>query len=682
MKKITGLFLCICILMQSFLCIGFSGTVFAASGGTTPLSFTVTDSAINPTQPIIYFSDMANKKLYEFNYETGNTREITFVYQPEHITYANGKIYVCLLKRQHDYYWFDENQSGAFAVIDAASFTVISQPNILMDPYSVTADVYGNVYISGGSGQWTSINSYSENGTKISSVGQIFEESILCIHPNYNRIYSISTNYNAFINTQDFDGSGNFSNLKDKGTYNLYNPNNASISPDGKYMFANFSTYTKVFSCDQSYASDAALVGTIPGGSKNMAFDLQNNRFFMCDGSNQIGVYDYDFMEKTGTITASNNVNKIYFKNGNIIALTSNSNNQFSIENLSSSNITQIPSENNTDSYSVKFKGSVTNILYDGGKAYSVDSSYNHLFISDLATRQVIKEVKLPYRPYSLCVSEDKTKIYIANYDTDYPVSELDINTGNVLRNLKYSISGDDSSSYPFSVAGRKIYNNGGKLYLVGAGLSPKLYVFDASTFSFISSPVDQVSSITFSPDNKYLYCSNGSALNKYSIDGNEYRMASATNTNMWSASDNNNMPVLLLNDRDVLVYKRYIFKSSDLTNFVNSFPESVYAINTNANIAVGLTGFYDLNTGLKIIDFDFSGASSFFFDQDGTLYYLKNNVLKISKLLNFTSNSSQISLEKNQEFQAVISAVYSDGRSNIVTSDSIFETSNANVAR
>src|SRR4051812_15976977 len=113
MKKILSLCLCACILSLNFMYFNFNSyNTFAATNGVLPLSFNVTDSAINPNQPVVYLSDMANKKLVEFNYETGSSREITFGFAPERITYANGKIYVCLLKGQHSSYWDEVNQSG------------------------------------------------------------------------------------------------------------------------------------------------------------------------------------------------------------------------------------------------------------------------------------------------------------------------------------------------------------------------------------------------------------------------------------------------------------------------------------------------------------------------------------------------------------------------------------------
>lgn len=652
---------------------------------TIPLAFMVTDSAINPTQPIIYFSDKSNKKLHEINYETGGTREISFDYPPENITFANGNIYLSLLKGQHDRYWAEEDQSGAFAVVDANTFTKTSQYDILTDPFSIAADSVGNVYISGGSGQLTSIRSFNNQGVEISKSGIIWQGSKILLHPKYDRLYAVSLSNNTYLKNYDISKSGIISNTIIEKSYGYVEANNETISPDGKYLFVNYSDHTKIFMCDQNKSDDLIFLANISNGAREMAFDIPNNRFFMCNGSNQINIYDYDYMEKSGTLNATNKISKLYFKEDKFIAVTLNSSNQFSIEKIPSSNIVQVPFEGSADPYSVKLHGVIKDTVYNENKAYSIDGAFNHLLITDLVTRQIVKQAKLPYKPTGLCISEDKTKIYITNFNSDYPITELDINTGQVLRNLKYKVyTGYDYGSY--REAHKQIYNKEGKLYFVGG--SSKLYIFDASTFNFISSPIDQIGDIAFSKDNNYLYFRyiyNGYGqnfdrrLHKYSISGNTISEVGTSEIDIVGPND---IPILFADDRDALICKRNTFKQSDLTSSVYSFPVDIYAIDTNANIAVGMDGLYNLDIGSKIQDFSFEGSKSFYFDNESTLYYEKNSVLKISKLIDISTNSSQESMGKNELFQIGVFEEYSDGRSKDITNLATFESSNPDVAQ
>lgn len=670
--------------MQSFLCTGLLNTVSADGGGIIPLSFEVTDSVINPDKPVIYFSDMANKKLYEVNYETGDNREITFKYPPERIAYSNGKIYVCLLKGEHSSFWLQEDQQGAFAVIDADNFTKISECDISLDPYDIAADTYGNVYISSGSGQWPGIRSYTEQGHQIyANYETVHERSKIFINPDYNRVYGVSMAYNTFIETHDIDSSGNISKEIWKGSFSMNDAKSASMSPDGKYLFVDFNRSTEIFSCNRQYAEDVVLVGSILKGSRGMAYDLENNRFFMCDGTNQVGIYEYDFMEKTGTVNAANNVEEIYYKNYEFIAVTSNSSKQFAIEVIPSSSIVQTPAVGNPDPYSVKLRGTIKDTIYDGNKAYSIDNAFNHLFITDLNTRQVIKQVKLPYRPSGLCISEDKTRIFVANSDTNYPVTELDINTGNVRRNLKYAMEADYVSSNG-SVLSKHIYNRGGKLYLVGGEWEHKLYVFEASSFEFISSPLKNIGGMVFSPNNDYFYYRDTLAdyLQKYSIDGTTFTQVATSNFccfDTW-VSPFDTLP-LLLNGKDEIICKKYIFSQDDLSLLERFFPEDIYAVNTDANLALGPSGFYNLSTCQEIEYLDLEGAKSFYLDQDLSLIYEKNNILKIPKLLSVDTNATRVSLDKNQTFQVFATGGYSDGRKSDLTSQATFKTGNPNIA-
>jgi hypothetical protein len=68
---------------------------------------------------------------------TFEQRELSLELMPESMCFMDGKLYVALLNWEHDHYRETEYQQGAFAVIDSATFTILRNVNINLDPYSI-----------------------------------------------------------------------------------------------------------------------------------------------------------------------------------------------------------------------------------------------------------------------------------------------------------------------------------------------------------------------------------------------------------------------------------------------------------------------------------------------------------------------------------------------------------------
>ena len=81
----------------------------------------VIDYAFHPTASIVYLLDASANELVELNYDTYEMSSLEFSLPAERLTYANGKLYVTQLKGNHSPYWQDEEQEGAFAVVDAVT---------------------------------------------------------------------------------------------------------------------------------------------------------------------------------------------------------------------------------------------------------------------------------------------------------------------------------------------------------------------------------------------------------------------------------------------------------------------------------------------------------------------------------------------------------------------------------
>ncbi|MEA3318378.1 MAG: cell wall-binding repeat-containing protein [Bacillota bacterium] len=197
------------------------------------------DVAIHPTKPIIYYTN-TRKAVKAFNYENGTVNTLHFDEEAESIYFANNKLYVSLLKGEHSSYWWEEDQEGAIAVINADTFTVDKRLEVNIDPYDIVVDSKGFIYIASGSGQHTHLNSYDQHGTHLSTQW-IYESTNIELAPGEDKIFAVDT----VISPRDMtvyhlSGDGQISNYKDSpyhGDYDL--DTKIRVSADGKYVFNN-----------------------------------------------------------------------------------------------------------------------------------------------------------------------------------------------------------------------------------------------------------------------------------------------------------------------------------------------------------------------------------------------------------------------------------------------------------
>jgi serine protease Do len=140
----------------------------------------------DPELPVLYGIN-ENGELLSMDYVTKKISRQPFSFPAESAFYANGELYITLLKGEHSSYWWEETQEGSVAIVDPTTLKVKKMFNIAIDPYDIVADD-NHFYVSSGSGQWTYLRSYNrETGVEVSSAG-IRQQSQLEIHPSKTRI--------------------------------------------------------------------------------------------------------------------------------------------------------------------------------------------------------------------------------------------------------------------------------------------------------------------------------------------------------------------------------------------------------------------------------------------------------------------------------------------------------------
>ncbi|AHV95811.1 S-layer domain protein [Paenibacillus sabinae T27] len=446
------------------------------------LDFQITDTIRHPSEPILYITDKSSKKLYRINYETGTKDSISFSFAPESLTYADGKIYVSLLKAEHSSYTDIAQQQGAIAVVDAATFTLEGTHNIAIDPFDIAADRSGHLYVASGSGQWTEIKSYDLNTfAEIASSG-IRQASYIQMHPVWNKLYTITTDssprdlsaYNV-TNGQYVEPSypGGYDSPY-HGEYNM--APNFTISPDGAYIFNGVGS---VFMATNKMYDDMKYVYGLGQTYADIAFDLPSHKFYTVK-NNAVQVYDYSNFKQSG----------LYHLDGTAKYVFNDTDKLLTISAFAGKNVIEIVEKNTFEAAppapvsGIQLDGRVADIAYDPAnqKAYAIDEAFNNLYVVDLQTQTVANTVKLPYRPAGLTLSEDGSSLFIVNDDLNQLVTEVRLSDLKVVRHLPYT-SVKDSGDF----SDRHIYHKSGLLYIVMGNWEPTLLVFNSATFASVN---------------------------------------------------------------------------------------------------------------------------------------------------------------------------------------------------
>lgn len=268
----------------------------------TPQQDTVLDSYAGDScwdfgRSALYYSVPAAKQVRKVNLATGGTMgQISFAFAPEKMALSpdGGELYVVLPVMPHSGTWFD-NQWGYVAVVNPETMTEIRQIQVQIDPYDVAIPTDGVIIVSGGSGQWTSVDTYSATtGERLGSAsGVIRERSRLIAYPDGQRTYVV--------------GEGGLQRLyrdATTGAFVGYNPlvytapgspSRAWLNPSGSLFIGEQGT---LYSCVPDPQADLRIAGTFDACSISaVGFAAVQHSFLAasnCGATGQISQYNLE----------------------------------------------------------------------------------------------------------------------------------------------------------------------------------------------------------------------------------------------------------------------------------------------------------------------------------------------------------------------------------------------------
>lgn len=275
--------------------------------------FNVAASAIDPVKPVLYMLSDDDNTVKSYNYETGELKSIMLSARPEQLYVENNKVYITLVHRPHSSYWWDEEQTGGIAIVNADTFKLEKSFSIKLDPFDIVVDKSGYIYVSGGSGQWTDIKSYSPDTGLERSSYMISERSYLEMHPSQSKVYAIDTSSSPRDITQFFIQDGKFTGEMDSPYHGDYDFGDIiKASPDGRYLFNDLGN---VFTGNLNFAAQLEVP------FNDLAFNLDQNRFFS-GIEDIIFEHDYSTFEIYNYYLTNGEVFNTYYKDGKVYILS------------------------------------------------------------------------------------------------------------------------------------------------------------------------------------------------------------------------------------------------------------------------------------------------------------------------------------------------------------------------
>ncbi|WP_100333140.1 cell wall-binding repeat-containing protein [Bacillus alkalisoli] len=286
---------------------------------------TVTDMVMHPTKDIAFTIFGEENSLHAIHIHTGESTEISLAHKwdlsPETIYVQGNQLFVTLVSPKRSAYWWNEQQYGAIAVINTDTMKLTKMINTTNDPFDIVADNNGYVYVSSGSGQWTTLKSYSVATGKEISSSTIRHASFIEMHPSMSKIYSITTDSSPRKFSAYTIENGVINSYYDSPYHGYYLMTPYfKISPDGKFLFNGFG---HIFRSTMKQNNDMLYAGTMEDFMA-ITFNLDNNKFFTTpvDFLDLVVEYNYESWDIEDVYETYGDTVKLYHHNDQIIVLS------------------------------------------------------------------------------------------------------------------------------------------------------------------------------------------------------------------------------------------------------------------------------------------------------------------------------------------------------------------------
>lgn len=250
---------------------------------------------------------------------------ITTGYTAEWMHYepVRNEVLVSLPSGMHSAYWWDEDQEGYVAAIDAATLADPTPIWIPRDPWQLVGDGTGYLYVGSASGQWT--NTVSVNlDTGIYSVNSftIRQGTKIQMHPSLDRIYGADNGLSpSDIERWNVNGDGALGYAYDSpyhGTYPMCG--DLRIHPRGDTIYTRCG---HIFLATNSTTNDLNWFANLGTSWTDIAFEDEGDRAFVIDnnGGPLLQVWDTVSLTALGTVSLSGPPARVFTGPGYLVVI-------------------------------------------------------------------------------------------------------------------------------------------------------------------------------------------------------------------------------------------------------------------------------------------------------------------------------------------------------------------------
>lgn len=286
---------------------------------------------------------------------------------------------------------------------------------------------------------------------------------------------------------------------------------------------------------------------------------------------------------------------------------------------------------------SINLTSPLDKIVYnaDLNKGFGIDAANKKLVIIDLKAKVIEREVRLTYKPSDLVVVNDKDRIFIVNEGSSF-ITEMKLSDFSLVKNIPWEAPHIDRYHH-FHI---KYLDN--KLYIVDGSWEPGLWRIDLTSYKVedLTTQVSKIGDLVFSSNGNQLFYWHqygwdagwaGSNIYKYAVSGSGFSLIDQTDIGYPKMSrDPLDAPILLLENKNLIIAKKYVLNMNNLKQIYYTFSEEIYAVDPQHRYVVGKENIYDLEYYDVLIATPKQNADQYYFDKDGNLHMLVNSEKKL----------------------------------------------------
>lgn len=269
------------------------------------------DVVLDTDRHQVFFSYRDARTVEVVDLNTGPVTTLNTTWYAEHMSYHRDTdvVAISLPVQDHSPFWFDDDQEGYVASIDAVSPADPIPLYIPRDPWQIVTDGEGYAYVSGGSGQHTNAVAI-DLGTAAWSLTGIHHKSNIQIHPNEDRIYSVTDGLSSNSLERREISSGTMTFTAESPDDNDYDVcGDLRIAPSGSSIFTRCG---HVFTAADAASEDMRWRGTIETTWDDLTFDPTGSfAYVLVDGLDTLDVVDTQTLAPVTTLSIGAGVRRI-----------------------------------------------------------------------------------------------------------------------------------------------------------------------------------------------------------------------------------------------------------------------------------------------------------------------------------------------------------------------------------